>query len=72
MMNRDLYRQLLLLVNDKQMMDRLNLYVAARIEVLRSQLETAKDADRVREIQGSILELRRFLSLRDEAIRGAD
>jgi hypothetical protein len=71
-MNRDLARQLLLLVNDKEMMDRLQSYAAARIEGLRGQLEISKDHERIREIQGSIQELRRFATLRDEAIRGAE
>ena len=71
-MNRDVARQLLLLVNDKEMMDRLTVYALARIEGLRGQLEISKDQDRIREIQGSIQELRRFATLRDEAIRGAE
>ena len=71
-MNRDVARQLLLLVNDKEMMDRLMAYALARIEGLRGQLEISKDQDRIREIQGSIQELRRFATLRDEAIRGAE
>ena len=71
-MNRDVARQLLLLVNDKEMMDRLQSYALARIEGLRGQLEISKDQDRIREIQGSIQELRRFSTLRDEAIRGAE
>lgn len=71
-MNRDVARQLLLLVNDKEMMDRLMVYASARIEGLRGQLEISKDQDRIREIQGSIQELRRFATLRDEAIRGAE
>ena len=71
-MNRDVARQLLLLVNDKEMMDRLMVYALARIEGLRGQLEISKDQDRIREIQGSIEELRRFATLRDEAIRGAE
>ena len=71
-MNRDVARQLLLLVNDKEMMDRLTVYALARIEGLRGQLEISKDQDRIREIQGSIAELRRFATLRDEAIRGAE
>lgn len=70
-MNKDLYRQLLLLVNDKDMMDRLLVYVGNRIETLRTQLETTRDADRIREIQGSILELRRFYTLRDETLKGS-
>ena len=60
-MDQQFYRSLLLLVNTKDHMDLLHKYVAARI-----------DHHRVLEIQGSIAELRRFKTLRDEVVKGAE
>lgn len=71
-MDRDLARSLLMLVNDKDQMDRLQTYVAYRIEQHRSNLEKQKDRDRILEIQGAIAELRRLATLRDEVIKGAE
>ena len=72
MIDKKFYRRLLIAVNDPTFMPLMLEYVDERIEVLRSQLETSKDLDRVREIQGSIHELRRFKTLRDEVIKGAE
>lgn len=71
-MDRDTARFLLLLVNDKEHMDRLFAYAAHRIELHRSNLEKLKDRDRILETQGALAELRRLWSLRDEAIAGAE
>ena len=71
-MDKNLYRLLLPLVNNKEQMDLLHDYVAARIEGLRDLLEKQKDPKRILEIQGAITELRRFKTLRDEVIKGAD
>jgi hypothetical protein len=71
-MDRDLCRFILLLVNDKDQMDRLQAYAASRIEGHRSNLEKTKDRDRILEIQGAIAELRRLSTLRDEVIKGAE
>lgn len=71
-MDRDLCRLLLLLVNEKDNMDRLQAYAEARIEQHRSNLEKQKDRDRILEIQGAIAELRRLATLRDEVIKGAE
>ena len=60
------------MVNDRQNMDLLHEYVGNRIEVLRSQLETANEIDRIRQIQGSIQELKRFKTLREETIKEAE
>jgi len=46
-------------------------YTLAKIALLHTQLECTKDHERVLEIQGSIAELRRFRTLRDEVIAGA-
>jgi hypothetical protein len=43
-----------------------------RIEQHRNNLEKQKDRDRILEIQGAIAELRRFTTLRDEVIKGAE
>lgn len=71
-MDKKFYRTLLLLVNDKETMDRVHAYVDARIEVLRDQLETTQNLDRVTALQGAVRELRRLKTLRDEVIKGAE
>ena len=71
-MDKQFYRSLLLLVNTTEQMDLLHKYAAARIEGLRDLLEKQKDPQRILEIQGSITELRRFKTLRDEVIKGAE
>ena len=71
-MDKQFYRTLLLLVNDKDTMDRVHAYVDARIEVLRDQLETSQSEDRIPVLQGAIRELRRIKTLRDEVIKGAE
>ena len=71
-MNKELYRSLLPLVNDKNHFEIIQEYAEARINLLRSLLETTKDHHRILEIQGAIVELRRFATLRDEVIKGAE
>ena len=66
------FRSLLPLVNDKDQMDRLSEYALKRINQHRDHLEKEKDRDRILEIQGAIRELRRFSTLRDEVIKGAE
>jgi|TARA_R110000744_G_scaffold18423_1_gene49495 hypothetical protein len=66
------YRSLLLLVNNEEQMTRVTSYASHRIQILRNQLETQKDRDRVLEIQGAIAELRRFSTLRDEVIKESE
>ena len=66
------YRTLLPLVNDKVLLDILLSYADYRIETLRTLLETNKDPNRILEIQGAILELRRLYTLRDETLKGAE
>lgn len=53
-------------------MQRVHEYADTRISTLRDQLETTKSHDRILEIQGSIAELRRIRTLRDEVIKGAE
>jgi hypothetical protein len=71
-MDKAQYRKLLLLVNDRDQMDLLQEYVASRVEGFRDLLEKQKDPQRILEIQGAITELRRFKTLRDEVIKGAE
>lgn len=70
-MDRETYRDLLPLVNDKNTMELLELYAKARIEIRRDQLEQTLHPDKFKSTQGSIAELRRLLTLRDEVIAGA-
>lgn len=71
-MDKQFYREMLPLVNDKDQMERLQEYALARITTHRNNLEIEKDKDRILEIQGAIAELRRFKTLRDEVIKGAE
>lgn len=71
-MDKDTSRALLPLVNDKDMMDRLQVYLDYRINKYRDLLEVQKDPNRITEMQGALIELRRFSTLRDEAIKGAE
>lgn len=61
-----------MLVNDKDQMERIEEYVAERIRHHRDNLEKQKDMNRILEAQGAILELKRFKTLRDEVIKGAE
>ena len=71
-MDKAQYRLLLPLVNDRDQMNLLQDYAATRIEGYRDLLENQKDPQRILEIQGAITELRRFKTLRDEVIKGAE
>jgi len=71
-MDKDTSRALLPLVNDKDTMERLQVYLDYRINRYRDLLEVQKDFDRIKEIQGAMAELRRFKTLRDEVIKGAE
>ena len=71
-MDKKFYRSILLMVNQKDTFEMLQEYVSKRIEILREQLETSLDVDQMRQIQGSIKELKRFKTLRDEVTKGAE
>jgi|TARA_R110001606_G_scaffold279660_1_gene428223 hypothetical protein len=71
-MSKELHRSLLPLVNEHEQMKRLQIYVEYRIEVLRDQLETISDPAQFKSFQGSIRELRRFKTLREEVLKGAE
>ena len=70
-MDKQQYRDLLPLVNDKGVMELLEIYARTRIELRREQLEQTQEPDRFEFTQGSLAELRRLLTLRDEVIEGA-
>lgn len=71
-MNKEDWRKLLPLVNDYQDMEILIHYANKRIEQLHKDLESPGcTLDQVRLIQGAIRELRRLMTLREEAISGA-
>ena len=71
-MNRIEYRDMLVLVNNSDCMDILKEYADKRIEHDRQQLETTTDPLTMHRLQGRILELRRFETLRDEVVKGSD
>ena len=70
-MDKQQYRDLLPLVNDKGVMEPLEIYARARIELRRDQLEQTQKPDRFAFTQGTLAELRLLLTLRDEVIEGA-
>jgi hypothetical protein len=55
-------------LNDKSCLEPILDYVNYRIEVIRKNLETVSDPMLMYKYQGQILELRRFLTLKDEAL----
>ena len=71
-MDKALCRALLMLVNDKKQLDLIHQYAEAKIQQHHRQLEKAVTHIDVAKIQGAITELRRFKTLRDEVIRGAE
>lgn len=70
-MEKHIYRQLLLLVNDPNTYDALQTYMDARRDILLRQLETTPDMDQVRRIQGALAELGRLATLKQEVQEGA-
>ena len=70
-MHRELAREVLPLVNDKDHHDILQKYVESRIEALHVFLETTTEHEKILVLQGAIHELRRFQTIRDQAIEGA-
>tara|TARA_R110001592_G_scaffold22764_2_gene90171 strand:- start:4050 stop:4265 length:216 start_codon:yes stop_codon:yes gene_type:complete len=71
-MDKQFYRSILLMVNQKDTFEMLQNYADARVEILREQLEITKDIGAIREIQGMIGELKRFKTLRDQVNKGAE
>jgi len=71
-MNINFYRELLPLVNDKHQFKAVQDYAKGRIDILLQQLSTERDMTNVVKMQGAIAELRRFSTLREEVIKGAE
>ena len=65
-------RKLLALVNGKQNMDRLETYVGDRLNYLHHQLEQCSGEADMFVLQGQIKEIRRLLTLREEAVQKAE
>lgn len=70
-MDKALAKKMLPVVNNQDDFAILLSYVDNRIEVMRGYLENTKDRDKILEFQGAIAELRRFQTLREQAIEGA-
>lgn len=68
-MNRKIAQTINSVLNVPKITDAINDYIDFRIEVLRDTLERSKEIDKIREIQGSIEELRRFRKIREHAIQ---
>jgi len=66
-MSDNVFKNVLPLVNDPEKYNFLCEYVNHRIEMLRNYMETELDPHKLRYVQGQIAELRRFLTLQDEA-----
>jgi hypothetical protein len=58
-------------VNDPDHYPLLQDYIQDRITTYLKYLETQKDFTKIQEMQGAIAELRRFETLRDQALEGA-
>jgi hypothetical protein len=71
-MDKEFYRNLLILVNDKDQFKCLQDYAEIRINLLLQQLSTERDMDTIIRFQGAIAELRRFSTLREETLKGAE
>lgn len=69
MMNKEIAKALLPIVNDTFTMETFDKYVVYRIYVLRASLETLADINEIRKVQGAIQELKRMVSLRDEVLQ---
>lgn len=70
-MEKTLAKSIMPLVNDPNNYSVLQLFIGSRISTLRGYLENTKDHHKILEIQGAIAELRRFETLREQAIEGA-
>jgi len=64
-------RKLLALVNGKQNVERIETYVGDRLNYLHTQLEQCPTESEMYTLQGQIREVRRLLTLKEEAIQKA-
>jgi hypothetical protein len=60
------------LINNKEALDALVAYAEIRMDSCRTYLETAQTWEAVKELQGAVKELRRFMTLRDEVLKKAE
>jgi hypothetical protein len=67
-MNRELAREILPLVNDHDFYAMVKSYADYRIKELKDQFLGVYKMDDVARIQGAIMELKRFATLRDEVL----
>jgi hypothetical protein len=65
-------RKLLALVNGKQNMERIETYVEDRLNFLHQQLEQCPSESEMHLLQGQIREVRRLLTLKEEAVQKAE
>ena len=70
-MKKEDYKELTPLVTNRISLDLLLKYSERRIETLKTFLEMEKDINRILEIQGAIMELKRFKTLREEVKEGS-
>jgi hypothetical protein len=70
-MEKQLAKKLMPLATSPELYPLMQMYVEERIETMRGYLENTKDHVKLLEIQGAIAELRRFQTLREQAIEGA-
>jgi len=66
-MTPDTAKKLLPLVNVVKHNDALQVYALERIAFLHRQLEIATSFDEVKELQGALKEMRKFLTLKEES-----
>tara|TARA_B100000768_G_C11213939_1_gene347276 strand:- start:61 stop:276 length:216 start_codon:yes stop_codon:yes gene_type:complete len=71
-MDKEFYRGMLLLINSLDQYQSLQGYAETRINNLLTQLSTERDMDNIIRIQGAIFELKRFSTLREEVLKGAE
>lgn len=69
MLSKKLARNLLPFVNDQRDYELLQEYVAERVDLIVKQLENVGDMREMSLLQGQLKELRRFKTLREEAIQ---
>lgn len=71
MIDKQIARKLLPLVNDPVDMKLIGEYITFRLDLLRLDLENATDMNSILRTQGQIKELKRLLNLRDEVLQDA-
>lgn len=71
-MDKQIARDLLPLVHDRDNLNAIIAYAEYRISVLHKALEQSRDIDVVRMLQGSIAECRKLITLREQAVANKD